>query len=240
MKLTTRFTLLAAIASIASFASTSTAHAQITLPLNGESSISSTNGTTGTSFFAPSDSRLFFGQFPGGASYMDVVFAFQLNSGLEANGTVGGVDVSSANFSVTDTANNPPAPANDLFAVRISSSPTIELSDFQTSAADLQANFANTTTGGLQSTTLVGQTNLASYLQNNWVEGDYVFLSVAAQAGYNPDNGNYYLLQLGNIGSTDATLTATVETAVPEPSTYALMLAGLGALVVFARRQRLA
>lgn len=58
-----------------------------------------------------------------------------------------------------------------------------------------------------------------------------------ADSTSNPDNNFLYVLPLG-AGSPEFTSTAVVGTATPEPSTFGIMLAGLVALMLVARRSR--
>lgn len=98
-------------------------------------------------------------------------------------------------------------------------------------------------TTGNYSLDTAGEANLLSYLQSNWVEDDYLFISLKADTDDNNfimgedenDNYNFGGGTSWTAGATDAQLNVT---AIPEPATSGLL--GLGALggLLFRRRER--
>ncbi len=146
--------------------------------------------------------------------------------------------VTTADFTVTQTL---PASAVtfDVVAhvIRTSATPTILNSDFQNSAQQLMTNFDNgNQNGGTVSLNSAAEMTLGSYLNTNWVEGNYVFITLK-NTTYTTTT-NFRLLRYGNSGggwtanSTDAQLNITT---IPEPS--AAFLGGLGLLCLLRRRR---
>ncbi len=161
------------------------------------------------------------------------VFVFQMT------GVANPAQITSADFSVTliSTAGTPTDFNIDAHAIRTSSAPTILASDYQTTAQLLMADFGgDNTTVGKRSLDATGQDTFATWLQNNWVDGQYVFI------GLKTDpltlGGGFRASRFGSSGggwtanSTDAQLDLTV---VPEPS--AALLGGLGLLALLRRRR---
>lgn len=100
-------------------------------------------------------------------------------------------------------------------------------SDFQAAGTVLMTDFdGDATTDGIASLDASGQTILANWLQTNWVEDEWVFISLK------PDNTNMFgSNNLYNFS--DSTL---VVTTVPEPSSAALL--GLGGIALLMRRRK--
>jgi hypothetical protein len=236
----TSFVAATAICAFVSF--TNTGHAAaITLGAeNAERVEDLTNNGDGTGDRAQYD-VLDLGQYSN-AERTFPVFVFQLNSGLAAVGQQ--VNVSGANFSVTETLPSGTPPVGDLYGIRISSSDTILASDYQNGTL-LQSAYSPAT-GGSLTTTVAGSAALTAYLQANYVEGDYVFIGLKTDPINFPNQNATDVGRFGNSAGgqpfngsqTDATLTFTA-TAVPEPASL-VALAGLGGmgLLGFALRRR--
>lgn len=100
---------------------------------------------------------------------------------------------------------------------------------------------ADGTTAGNYSLDSTGQANLLNYFKNNWVENDYVFLTLKSdQADFimgEDANANYIFGGSSNDegAGTDARLTLT---SVPEPTSTALFGLGLGLSVLLRRRRQ--
>ena len=121
---------------------------------------------------------------------------------------------------------------NDLFAFNVSK--TSDLSVVLNSRSSSAANGLNLTGFGLYSsvgnTLVLGGDQLLTGIDDKWT------LSYANLAA-----GSYYLKVSGNVVSnTGAAFSAngSLVSAVPEPSTYAMLLAGLGLLGFMARRRQ--
>ena len=188
-----------------------------------------TGGITGTGDTAVSN--VFFAGDTGGNSYASV-YVFQM-TGFSSGGQFGNAD-----FSITRDGGIGDADiAVDV--LRISSTIDVVAGDYQLAfASRLETNFGD---GGNANYNLVvsGESSLTSYLQNNWVENDYLFIRLGA-ASIPQSSGElttaYYQFGSAQGGweasSTDALLTITV----PEPSSTALL--GLGGLALALRRRR--
>jgi len=149
----------------------------------------------------------------------------------------------SADFSISYTGGQGTPIYNvDVYANRVSSSSAFLISDFE-NGTKLMDDFVTTSdigSFGNYSLDAGGQANLLSYLQSNWVENDYVFITLKANtdpgfimgedanANYNFGGATTY-----SAGALDAQLTLTVAT--PEPSTLGLMM--MGAALLYSRRR---
>lgn len=148
-------------------------------------------------------------------------------------------DLLSADFSISVTGGQGTPIYNvDVYANRVASTADFLLSDFE-SGTKLMDDFVTTadgTTEGNYSLDSTGQANLLNYFKNNWVENDYVFLTLKSdQADFimgEDANANYIFGGGPNGEATDARLTLT---SVPEPTSTALFGLGLGFLL---RRRR--
>ena len=118
----------------------------------------------------------------------------------------------------------------DVHAIRTAATSGLLASDYETSAGLLMTDFDGGAPGtaGVKSLSTLGQDNLVTYLQDNWVENEYVFLGLKSNPGTVTGSGIYDFDK-----TTSATLTLT---SVPEPSSA--MLIGLGAFAMIARRRR--
>jgi hypothetical protein len=146
-----------------------------------------------------------------------------------------------ANFSISRTGGQGTPIYNvDVYANRVSSASTFLVSDFE-NGTKLMDDFLTPSDGvGNYSLDATGQANLLSYLQNNWVEDDYVFITLKADTDPNfimgeDANANYNFG--GAVGAWSAgALDAQLIVTVPEPSSTALL--GLGGLALMLRRKR--
>lgn len=161
---------------------------------------------------------------------MHMVYSFQMIGGLD------GSDILNADFSVSQTSPGSSQYSFDIHAhvIRTDPSPTILGTDYHTSAGLLMTDFDDGDRGanGLKSLDGTGQSNLTSYLQSNWSEGDYVFIGLKTDpvTVFGPGTGgvnDFY--RFGD----DGTLTVT---AIPEPSAFAFLGVGLGVMLAAGRR----
>lgn len=157
-------------------------------------------------------------------------FAFQM-TGASAS------DLLSANFSVSYTGVQTAAPNYnvDVYVNRVSLSAAFEVADFQNGTKLMDDFVITSDSTGNYSLDTDGQTDLFNYLSTNWVEDSYLIITLKANTdpGFimgEDANANY---QFGSFGATDAQLTVT---AVPEPSSAALL--GLGGLALMLRRRK--
>ncbi len=103
------------------------------------------------------------------------VFVFQMT------GVVDPSKITSADFSVTliSTAGTPTDFNIDAYAIRKAATPTILASDYETTAQLLMADFGgDNTTVGKRSLDATGQDTFATWLRNNWVDGEYLFIGL--------------------------------------------------------------
>ncbi|BDS06645.1 hypothetical protein NT6N_16850 [Oceaniferula spumae] len=151
------------------------------------------------------------------------VFSFQM-TGLNP------ADILSADFITTqDNTNFSDGTTFDLTAniVRASSTSTGLASDFQTVDTVLMNNFENGHVAGSVSLDPSGENTLANWLQTNWVEDDWVFISLSTGVNMEPGGTN----NLHNYSGSQL----LVDT-VPEPSSTALL--GLGGIALLMRRRK--
>ena len=142
-----------------------------------------------------------------------------------------------ADFSVSATGGQGQSAYNiDLYANRVSSSATFQNNDFENFDSLIMEDFWVVNDGlGNFSLDATGQANLLSYLQNNWVENDYVFFTLKLDTAPSFSTGDGAVdanTIFGSAGNNDALLIITV----PEPSSTALL--GLGGLALMLRRKR--
>jgi len=171
-----------------------------------------------------------------GNSYASV-YVFQMT------GFTSGAQITAADFSISKTGGS--GDANIAVDVlRTASADTVLEADYQApTVASLDTNFGDGVNANYSLGT-VGEGTFTTYLQNNWVENNYIFIRLGADSI--PQDGTeltstYYQFGSSQGGwsasSTDAQL--TVSTVVPEPSSAAL-LGGLLALSAVMLRRRAA
>lgn len=151
-------------------------------------------------------------------------------------------DLLTADFSISVTGGQGTPVYNvDVYANRVASTADFLLSDFEsgTKLIDDFVTTADGTTAGNYSLDSTGQANLLNYFKNNWVENDYVFLTLKSdQADFimgEDANANYIFGGGPNGEATDARLTLT---SVPEPTSTALFGLGFGLSFLLRRRRQ--
>ena len=165
--------------------------------------------------------------FGGNGAAVNTAFAFEMT------GAINGGSIYAADFSVNlDVIGGSPSFNVDVYANRVNADGTILKSDYENGTL-IMADFVTTTdVVGSYSLDATGEANLLTYMQDNWVEGSYVFLSLKAdpvQTSFPIANNNY---RFGG----SSTSTAQIQLAAPEPSSTALL--GLGGLALMLRRKR--
>jgi hypothetical protein len=107
------------------------------------------------------------------------------------------VDLLAADFSISLSGQSGAPDFNvDVYASRVSTDGTILASDYQASTL-LMSDFVTTSsTSGTYSLDATGQSNLLAYLESNWVEDSYVFITlktspVAISAATTTDSYNF-------------------------------------------------
>jgi hypothetical protein len=104
--------------------------------------------------------------------------------------------------------------------IRSSADPTILASDYETSAQPLMSDFSESSDDvGTVSLDAAGQSILGSWLRNNWVDGEYVFIGIQTNPLILPDNSTTRVYRYGSnaptngwtAGSTDARLGIYLE-----------------------------
>ena len=148
-------------------------------------------------------------------------------------------DLTAANFSISVVSiQGTPAYNVDVYVNRVSPSSAFLATDYEV-GTKIMDDFVTTSDGaGNYSLNGAGQTNLLNYLSTNWVEDDYVFITLKGSSLIMGQDANHNINFGGSIttwapGGTDAQLTIT---AVPEPSSAALI--GLGGVALILRRRR--
>ena len=181
--------------------------------------------------------------------------AHSLNVGTKANGAgwdmhaglafqmTGAADgyLEAANFSTSYTGGQGTPIYNvDVYVNRVSSSLAFQTSDYE-NGTKIMDDFVTTSdigSFGTYSLDATGQANLLSYLQSNWVEGDYLYISLKANTDPAPlimgedANANYVFGSWLGGDNSDALLIVTV----PEPSSTALLGLGLSSMLLRRRR----
>lgn len=85
--------------------------------------------------------------------------------------------------------------------------------------------------GPIKLSNLIGGVHYVLTLTGNWAAGN-------SPSGYDRKNGDVNLLDGDRIDGRREANTFSYVAAVPEPETYAMMLAGLGLMMTIARRRR--
>lgn len=170
------------------------------------------NGNNNTGFFTVA-----------GIGNTHSVFAFQMTGIADAS------QITDADFSLTNTRVE--AGFNiDMHVVRVSSASAFAVSDYEDSAQLIMEDFSTSTIGtGTHSLDTISSATFTTYLQNNWSDGDYLFIGLKTDPFTLDTGGNNYYEYTVDSG----VLTVTI----PEPSTAGLML-GLSALGLLAMRRR--
>ena len=146
--------------------------------------------------------------------------------------------IDTANFSVSLTSKstaNLPTWNVDVYANRVSSSNAFENADYENGTLIMEDFVVTTDSPGSYTLDSTGQANLSTFLQNNWVDGSFVFFSLKSdpiQTALVTGDPRY---TFGGSSSSDAQL--SVSTAVPEPSVLAL--AALGVLLLYRRARHI-
>ena len=150
-------------------------------------------------------------------------------------------DLLTADFSISlSGGQGTPIYNVDVYATRVSSTSALLASDYQdgTKIMDDFVTTAQEATFANYSLDSTGEANLLSYLQTNWVEDDFVIITLKSDQadmimGEDSDaNYNFGGATTYSAGALDAQLTVTV----PEPSSTGLL--GLGGLGLILRRKR--
>lgn len=151
-----------------------------------------------------------------------------------------------ADFSVSYTGGQGTPIYNvDVYANRVASTSAFLISDFE-NGTKLMDDFVTTSDVGnfgnysLDST---GQANLLTYLQSNWVAGEYLFITLKADTDPTfimgeDANANYIFGGTTPLWTPEATDALLTVTAIPEPSTLALAALGFLGLCTTRRRRR--
>ena len=165
--------------------------------------------------------------FGGNGAAVNTAFAYEMT------GTASGANITLADFSVDlISISGSPTMNVDLYVNRVDASGTIIASDFENGTL-IMDNFVETTDiVGNYSLDTTAQAALLSYLQVNWVENSFIFLSLKSdpvQTSFTPANSFYHF-------GARASSTAQIQITVPEPSSSALLGLGLGSLLL--RRKR--
>jgi len=164
------------------------------------------------------------------------VFAFLMTGISTADAGL----ITAADFSVVvASTQGTPNWNTEVHAVRTAATSTILASDYQTSAATIASNFGDGNgvsnrlfdqsgvgDDGVNTLASADQANLVTYLQNNWVENDYVFISM--QESITGGENEWYNMDQAQ---------PTTLTVVPEPSSLVLLLVAAGSFLVFRRRK---
>ena len=168
-------------------------------------------------------------------------YAFQMTRG-------GAESLLAADFSVSLTAlKGTPLYHVDVYVNRVAPTADFLVSDFE-KGTKLMDDFVTTKSAVVAthySLDSAGQANLLTYLQNNWVPGEYVFITLKANTDdalptpfvMGQDADANYIFGGGPAFSAEATdAQLTITRAVPEPSSLALLDIG-EALQVAGRRR---
>ena len=152
---------------------------------------------------------------------MTLVYAFLMTGVTDPS------QITAADFSVTQSAVGSDFDINASI-IRTSDTADFEYSDYQTIGTSLMEDFSSNDVVGSKSLDTTGQSSLVTYLQNNWVEGQYVFISLQSDP-----------LTLTGTASDYAKFNADGVLSVmtiPESATIGML--GLGAFLLMAIRKQ--
>jgi len=126
----------------------------------------------------------------------------------------------------------------DFYATRVSSDSTFSASDYENGTLLMEDFVTTTSTFGSKSLDATGQANLFTYLQNNWVEDDYIFITLKADPVVltNNDLNETYTFSSGAPTWEAGKSNALLIISVPEPSSTALLGLGLSSMLLRRRR----
>jgi len=126
----------------------------------------------------------------------------------------------------------------DVYATRVSSDSTFSASDYENGTLLMEDFVTTTSTFGSKSLDATGQANLFTYLQNNWVEDDYIFITLKADPVVltNNDLNETYTFSSGAPTWEAGKSNALLIISVPEPSSTALLGLGLSSMLLRRRR----
>ena len=182
----------------------------------------------------------------GNAAYLPIPYFAMKLTGYDSGADIASVD----SFSITASNMTVPVGAAAFNAnlyvwtgspgnPSIFSTGNVTLADWQwpstigTSGTLLQSSFIpQGSSPGTFSLDSGGKAALLSYLQNNYVTGDYIIFTMRMSA---LDTGSEGLLRLG---AYDQISGALQTTAIPEPSSYGLAIGGITILLLGRRRVR--
>lgn len=151
------------------------------------------------------------GSFNGATIDLYVHNSFSTNQVLDGNEAVGDYNIPYANTSGSPTAANYTLIQKDFVV------PTVS-------------------TGEVVSLSASGQSALTSFLQSNYTAGEYIVFAAALDINTNTPSGDYGVGMIYDGIAANASQQLSI-TVIPEPTTAALLAAGLGILMIGRRRR---
>jgi hypothetical protein len=166
-------------------------------------------------------------------------FVFQMTGASAAGLQTADFSVSLTDFDGTPIYNV------DVYVNRVAATADFLLSDFESGTKVMDDFVTTSSTVGNYSLDSRGRAKLLTYLRANWVEGDYVFITLKSdQADMimgEAVSANYKFGGAADewtAGATDAQLSVTdAYRDIPEPASIGLLM-GLGAGLMLVRRRR--
>lgn len=149
---------------------------------------------------------------------MQMVWAFQMT------GVADPATIINADFTATVTGLGSNAFNIDAHVIRTAGTDTILASDYEGSANLLTEDFNGANAVGAKSLDVAGQTALTSFLQNNWVENQFVFIGLKTDPLTLAGSNDFFRFDAA----------ATLMITVPEPNSLVL----LGSCILFVSRRR--